>query len=301
MAVFDWSDLRLFLGVARRGSTLAAARELGVNQTTVARRLAALEQGLGVTLFERSPRGYALSAHGAALVSRAEAVEAATLSLRAEAARLARDLSGAIKVTATHPIMRHLVGPAIGAYRAVHPEVTFEILSAARHLNLEEGEADIAFRSARALTGDTLVATRLPDVMATLYCADAYFERLAGPLRADDIRDHDVLLYAGTPGMELFSDWLTAHATPARIAGTASAPEDMAGLLLSGLGVSLLPCFLGDATPGLRRCFEPPRELDRAWWTVASQDAYAQPRVRSFMAFAAEHLRLEAAGVRRRR
>src|SRR5690606_35670742 len=102
------------------------------------------------------------------------------------------------------------------------------------------------------------VATRLPDIMATLYCSDAYAARHGAPSGADAIRDHDALLYAGTPGMEVFADWLAARA--ARVVATANAPEDMVGLLLSGLGIGLLPCFLGDATPGLRRCFEPPRD-----------------------------------------
>jgi DNA-binding transcriptional LysR family regulator len=297
--MYDWDDVKLFLGVARAGSTLAAARGLGVNQTTVTRRLAALEQALGLVLFERSPRGYALTAHGRALVQYAEAVEVAAARVQTEATRLARDLTGSIKLTATHPIMRHLVGPVISAYRAVHPEVTFEILSSAKHLNLEDGEADVAFRSAKSLTGDTLVATRLPDITATLYCSEAYFAGHGAPSDPAAIAGHDVLVYAGTPGMERLTAWLRERASPARVVGTANAPEDMASAILSGMGVSLLPCFLGDTTPGMRRCFEPPPELDRAWWAVTSGAAHARPRVRSFMAFAAEHIRLEGVGVRR--
>lgn len=299
--MYDWNDLRLFLGVAREKSTLAAARQLGVNQTTVARRLAELEQGLGVVLFDRGPRGYLLTPHGEALVRHAEAVEAATERLETEAARLARDLTGSIRVTATHPIMRHLVGPVIAAYRAVHPEVTFEILSAARHLDLAAGEADVAFRSAKSLTGDTLVATRLPDITATAYGSDTYVARSGAPASPTDLSSHDVLVYAGTPGMELFTTWLRDRVPPERIVGSASAPEDMVGALLSGMGISVLPSFLGDVTPGLRRCFDPPPELDRAWWAVTSRDAHGVPRVRSFMAFAAEHIRLEGNGVRYRR
>ena len=299
--MYDWNDLRLFLGVAREKSTLAAARQLGVNQTTVARRLAELEQGLGVVLFDRGPRGYLLTPHGEALVRHAEVVEAATERLETEAARLARDLTGSIRVTATHPIMRHLVGPVIAAYRAVHPEVTFEILSAARHLDLAAGEADVAFRSAKSLTGDTLVATRLPDITATAYGSDTYVACRGAPASPTDLSSHDVLVYAGTPGMELFTTWLRDRVPPERIVGSASAPEDMVGALLSGMGISVLPCFLGDATPGLRRCFDPPPELDRAWWAVTSRDAHGVPRVRSFMAFAAEHIRLEGNGVRYRR
>jgi DNA-binding transcriptional LysR family regulator len=297
--MYQWDDLRVFLAVARERSTLAAARRLGINQTTVARRIAALEHGLGVTLFERDPRGYVLTLHGRALVADAETVEAASLRLQAAATRLARDLAGAIRITATHPIMRYLVGPVVSAYREIHPEVTFEILSSAKHLSLEAGEADVAFRSAKSLSGDTLIATRLPDIVASVYCSEAYLKRHGAPLDADDLASHDVIVYAGTPGMELLTNFLSKHASGDRIVGSASAPEDMVGSLLSNVGVSVLPCFLGDATPGLHQCFDPPRELDRSWWVVTSAELHATPRVRSFMAFAAERIRLEATGVRR--
>jgi DNA-binding transcriptional LysR family regulator len=298
--VYDWDDLRLFLAVAREGSTLAAARGLGVNQTTVTRRVAALEHGLGLTLFDRRPSGYALTAHGEALMERAAAVEAAALRMQNEAARLARDLTGSIKVTATHPIMRHLVGPVISAYRAIHPEVTFEILSSAARLSLEDGEADVAFRSAKVIEGDTLVVTRLPDIMAALYCSHVYFERHGAPATCAEIAAHAVMVYRGTPGMEMFTDWLQQWSGPGRIVGSSNAPEDMVGAILAGTGISLLPCFLGDATPGLRRCFDPLTELDRPWWVVSGPQAHRQPRVRSFTAFAAEHIRLNGTGVRRR-
>ena len=131
------------------------------------------------------------------------------------------------------------------------------------------------------------------------YCSDAYFELHGAPRTPGEIAAHDVLVYAGTPGMELLTNWLVEHAARERIAGSANAPEDMVGSLLSNMGISALPCFLGDATPGLRRCFEPPRELDRSWWAVTSAEIHYITRVRSFMAFAAERLRLEAKGVRR--
>lgn len=296
--MYEWSDLRLFLAVARAGSTLAASRALNVNQTTVTRRIAALEHALGIVLFLRSPRGYSLTLQGKSMVRQAEEVEAAALRLRSEASRLGRDLTGSIRVTATHPIMRHLVSPAIQAYRQMHPEVTFEILSSAARLNLQNGEADVAFRSARSIEGDALVAARLPDITATAYCSDAYRERHGAPSDPAGIAGHDVMVYQGTPGMELFTAWLRAWSAPDRIVGSMNAPEDMVSAILSGMGVSVLPCFLGDATPGLRRCFDPVAELDRSWWVVSGPEASRQPRVRSFTAYAAEYIRLNSPGVR---
>lgn len=116
--------------MAREGSTLAPARVLGVNQTTVSRRVQVLEHGLRLTLFDRDTRGYALTAQGAALVARAEAVEAAAQQVALEAEWLTRDLTGVIRVTAPEAIMTQIVTPIITAYRVQHPEVRFECLSA---------------------------------------------------------------------------------------------------------------------------------------------------------------------------
>lgn len=98
-AVFDWDDLRAFLAVAETGSTLAAGKRLRVSQTTAARRVAALEQALGLTLFERRPAGYALTPAGEALVEPARAVAAAAGTVAETAASLSRELTGTVRLT----------------------------------------------------------------------------------------------------------------------------------------------------------------------------------------------------------
>jgi DNA-binding transcriptional LysR family regulator len=289
--MFDWNDLRIFLAVAREGSTLSAARVLGVNQTTVSRRVQVLEHGLGLTLFQRDTRGYALTAQGAALVARAEAVEAAAQEVALEAERLMRDLTGVIRVTAPEAIMTHVVSPIITAYRAQHPEVRFEYLSAEHRLNLEKGEADVAFRATEHLTGDTLVAQRLPGICWSVYCSESYAAAHGIPPSLAEVCDHAVVAFNGGPAMLPCSLRFMMHVRGDQVVATCNTIPNMAGVLRSGMGVGLMAVFDGNATPGLVQCFAPPPEMDSTWWLVAAPEAHKLPRVRSFMTFAAERIR----------
>jgi DNA-binding transcriptional LysR family regulator len=295
--MYEWSDLRIFLAVAREGSTLAASRVLNCNQTTVSRRIEALEHALGLVLFARTTRGYALTPQGQALLGKVEAVEAATADVEVEATRQTRDLSGLIRVTAAEAIMTHVVSPIILAYRALHPEVRFDSLAAEHRVSLEKGEADVAFRATGGdLTGDTLIAIGLPKVTWGVYCSDAYAARNGTPGSMEDVKDHAVLAYSGLVATLPFSIFFMTFAKGEQVATTCNSIPNMAGAIRAGLGVGLLPLMIGLKTPEIVLCFPPPVETDSPWWLVASPDAYRQPRVRSFMAFAVERIRQDRSG-----
>src|SRR5687767_10413739 len=121
--VLDWNDLRYFLAVARGGSTLSAGKALRVSQTTVARRIAALEEAVGLTLFEKRPAGYALTPSGEELLTHAEAVEAAALGFDNAAARSTRDLSGTVCITTEEIFAVTLLAPLLRELHELHPEI----------------------------------------------------------------------------------------------------------------------------------------------------------------------------------
>ena len=293
----DWSDLRIFLAVAREGSTLAASRMLNMNQTTVSRRIEALEHALGLALFTRTTRGFALTPQGQALMTRTLAVEVAAIDVETEATRLTRDLSGLIRVTSPEAMMTHSVSPIMLAYRALHPEVRFESLSAEHRMNLEKGEADIAFRATNGkLTGDTLIAHRLPNVKWGVYCSDGYAGVNGKPSTMADLKEHAIVAYNGVAATLHFSIWFMSFVRGKQVATTCNSIPNMSGALRAGLGVGLLPVMIGMTTPGLALCFPPPAETDSAWWIVAAPEAYQQPRVRSFMSFASERIRQDKSG-----
>lgn len=296
--MYEWSDLRIFLSVAREGSTLAAARALGINQTTVSRRIDALQHALGLTLVTRDTRGSTLTPQGITLRARAELVEVAALDLETEAMRLTRDLSGVIRVTAPEAIMTHMISPLMVEYRHHHPEVRFENLSSEVRLNLEKGEADVAFRAGGALTGDTLINQRLPNMCFSAYCSEGYAATHVMPMSPQDLRLHSIVAYGKNLAMQPFSIHFMSHVSGDQVVATCNTIPNMSGALRSGMGVGAMACLDGDKTPGLVRCFPPPPEMDSPWWMLAPPDAYQQPRVRSFMAFAADRIRHGKFGLR---
>lgn len=290
-SMYDWNDLRVFLAIARSGSALSAARDLGLNQTTVTRRIDALEHALGASLFVRGARGSDLTEQGQAMMPHAEAVERAALTLNGEADRLRRDHGGEIRITAPEAIMATIVGPLTQHYRRLHPDVRFDYLSAEQRLDLAKGEADVAFRAGGVLEGDTLIGVALPDIFWTAYCSKGYAARHPLPKGLDDMAGHKVIGFAGPiAGMPHLRAFLAAVPDADRVGNSNNVPN-MTGLVRAGLGIGLLPCFVGDMQPDLLRCYDPPDGMMTPWWIVVAPEAWVLPRVRNFVGEAADILR----------
>src|SRR5688572_8495102 len=169
-AMLDWNDLRYFLAVARGGSTLAASRSLRVSQTTVARRIAALEEALKLVLFEKRQAGYSLTPAGRELLDHAEEVETAALNLDNAAKAANRDLSGNVRITTEEIFAVTLLAPLLRELHDLHPEILIELDTAQAIRDLGAGEADIAMRSTALAKGGGLVGRRVCDDDWTLYC-----------------------------------------------------------------------------------------------------------------------------------
>lgn len=290
--MYEWSDLRIFLAVIRAGSTLGAARALGLNQTTVSRRIQLLEHQLGLALFARRSTGYALTEHGRALEATAGLMETAALAFENEAERLRRLVSGLIRVTAPETMFTHLLAPILVAYRQEHPRMQIEQVSSEAHCDLEKGEADIAFRATESPISESLIGQRLPDFGWTLYCSAAYAAAHGMPASPDEIREHSVIVYEKALGQTPRGRWLVALADPQRVVARSNTVLNMCGLLKASLGVGLLPCIEGDSA-GLLRCFEPRQELAGMWWLLMTPEVQRMPEVRRFADFAVVRLRAQ--------
>ena len=289
--MYDWNDLRIFLAIARSGSALAAAKELNLNQTTVTRRIDALEHALGVCLFFRGARGSHLTPEAEALLAHAKQVEAAALMVDGEAGRLKRNLSGVIRITAPEVMMALFVGPLTLRFRSQHPEVRFDYISAEHRLDLAKGEADIAFRAGGVLEGDTLISIGLPDVYWTAYCSHSYAAKHGAPGGLSQLAGHKVIGYGPGIAQLAVSKIFMAQTVADDAIGTSNSVPNMAGMIKAGLGVGILPCVYGDLLPELQRCFAPLPDTYTPWWIVAAPEAHNLLRVRRFMGFAAEALR----------
>lgn len=287
--MLDWNDLKLFLAVARAGSTLGAARALGLNQTTVSRRMGALEHALGLTLFQRRSTGYQLTEAGRVVAGAAETVEAAVRATEGEAGRIARIASGVVRITAPNVVFEHLLAPIVVAYHARNPRVSVEQISSESHLDLAAGEADIAFRATEGAVPPHLVGRRLPDFAWTVYCSRGYAEAHGAPGSPEALAGHAMVAYDGALGLR--NAWLVARA--GGIVARSGTVPDMRAMLRAGIGVGLLPCIDGDREAQLLRCFAPPPEISGHWWLLTTPEAQATPLVRDFADFAATRLRAQ--------
>ncbi len=283
--MYEWSDLRIFLAVVREGSALGAAKTLGINQTTVNRRVQALEHALGLTLFDRRNRGHSLTEHGKALLEPAKRVAKAANDLSSAAERLRRNISGVVRITAPEDTSSRLIIPIAADFRRQFPDVRIEQVVADRRLDIVHGEADIAIRNGSGPDDDRLVARRLPGFAWSLYCSKDYAQAHGMPASRDEVTGHDFVAYSEGPVNWSGYRWFVAAVDPTRIVSQSNTIPNMAAVLRSGIGVGLLPCFIGNDEPMLKRCFDAPRELYAESWLLTSPEALSSPQVRAFVDF----------------
>ncbi|MBU7590605.1 MAG: LysR family transcriptional regulator, partial [Sphingopyxis terrae] len=242
--MFDWNDVRTFLAVARGGSTLAAAKTLKVNQTTVSRRLDALDQALGLKLFERSQSGTRLTEAGQALLADAEQLERAAEGLARTAAQHHRGLAGTIRVTTGDVMASIVLTPLLPEFRRLYPEVAIQLAITDAALDLEAGEADVAFRGAFSLEDSNLVARKVNVDDFGLYCSLTYVERHGLPT-PETLGAHVLVAGEGPmdnmPGMR----WMLAQAPGAEVAVRSSSMANVIQSVRAGLGVGPMPSLIG--------------------------------------------------------
>jgi DNA-binding transcriptional LysR family regulator len=286
-AQVHWDDLRYALAVARARTLSAAAEALGVSHTTVGRRLRALEEHLGVRLFDVGPEGFTATDAGRDLVAVAERMETETLSL--EGRVFARDerLTGALRVSTMELVFR-VFRDVFTSFMARHPGVALTVSATDDEVSLTRREADVALRLNNT-PPEHLVGRRVGRVQFGVYAARSLVERVGpdAPLGAYPWIHWDERL-----DMRWLDAWLAQHAPGAEVAlrvdVSAAAMHD---LIAAGAGVQFLACLEGDADPGLVRVGPIDSFARRDLWLLTAPDLCDAPRVRAFMDHAAERLR----------
>ena len=187
--MFDWDDLKPFLAVAEQRSMIAAARSLGLSQSTVQRRLAELERRIGRALVVRHPAGYRLTEGGLSLLPLAQKVARAVAELQQHLDDTARDLDGVVRVTCPEPLVPRIVGSGLlDAFQARYPRLRVEFVTSDRYLDLSQSEADVAFRSGD--TDDELVGRKIAESLWAIYASPDYLERHGRPATLGDLGRH---------------------------------------------------------------------------------------------------------------
>jgi DNA-binding transcriptional LysR family regulator len=244
MHIVDWDGLQVFLAVARGGRVSAAARRLGVEHTTVARRIAALEKTLGVSLFYRTTRGYLLTPQGQNVVSTAEAMERSALAVEARARENSGALAGRVRVAMPPEYGSHWLAPKLATFRAMHPQIELQILVGTRQRDLSRGEAELAIQPPRP-TQTGMVAIRLGRVAVGLYASRSLIaEKRLRIRKLADMRD--LLLLAYTSPFQVLQEakWFQPILASAAIGLESNSTHALLAAARAGAGVAVLPRFV---------------------------------------------------------
>ena len=288
--MFDWNDLRYFIAVAETGSTLAAGRKLRVSQTTVARRVAALEEALGVNLFERRQAGYALTPAGEALVGQARTVETAASALGEAAAATSREATGTVRLTSHEIHAVTLLPPILRDLHEAHPAIHIELDMSETPRDLAAGAADVALRASVSPEGGGLVGRRIGPDPWTLYCSRSYAEAHGVPRTRDELAGHSLIGGGGDKIWRPYLAWLKQHGLEGSVAMHHSSATGLLSAVRSGFGVAVLPSFVADRDPDLIRCVPPKDDDQVSLWLLTHERLRHTPRVRVVMDFLGDRL-----------
>jgi DNA-binding transcriptional LysR family regulator len=243
----NWDDLRYFLHALEAKSLTGAARSLGVEHSTVGRRLSALERSLGASLVLRGPHGLQLTPLGEKLAPIVHDMGRAAAAVEG----LVNSQKASIRLAVPSGFTR-IFAAALSQPNAKGLKFSLDILSGARPHDLKKGEADLAIRGA-PLADQDLIASKLCEAGFSLYASVAYLERQPAPVDPNDLTGHDVIGYHGSLSAAPPSKWLEKHAAGAIIVLRSREMTDVLSAALSGIGVAVLPCLLGDEEPALTR------------------------------------------------
>lgn len=289
-AMLDWNDIKYFLSVAEEGSTLASGRALRVSQTTVARRIAALEEALGIQLFEKRQAGYVLTPAGEALVDRAKQVEASTDGFAEASAAIARDTSGMVRITTQEIFANTLLAPILKELHELHPEIIVEIDTQQELLDLGAGEADIGLRSTGGEQPAGIVGRSICIDDWTLYCSRDYADRHGVPRTRDELKKHAIIGGGGGKLWLHYEAWLRSLGLEGQVAMHHATSTGLLSAVRSGFGIAVLPCFVADGEPDLVQCIPPRADHNRQMWLLTHERVRNTPRVRLVIDFMYERL-----------
>ncbi|WP_432767958.1 MAG: LysR family transcriptional regulator [Sphingopyxis sp.] len=287
--MYDWNDLKAFLAVAESGSTLSAAQALRVSQTTVARRIAALEEATGLNLFERRQAGYALTPVGEAMVGHALTVRDAADRFGEAAGARSRDAGGTVSLTAMEIFAVTVLPPILRDLRAAHPDIHIRLDTADEARDLAAGAADIAIRSSKQPSGAGLVGRRIADNPWSVYCSRDYADRHGIPHGREELAAHPFI--GGGGGVwEPYQAWLRRHGLEESVVMQYDSASGLLAGVRAGMGLSVLPAFLADREPDLIRCLPPMAEDITGLWLLTHERLRHVPRVRTVLDFLAAAL-----------
>ena len=276
--MFDWDDLRIFLAVARARRIAVAARSLGIDPTTIGRRLARLSERLNAALFETVGGERRLTPRGEALFAHAEAIESSALAALGEVTGDSQSLSGHVRLSVAEGFATWVLAPELPGFHRANPAIQLDLITASGFLNPSKREADMAVMLARPRKG-RLSAAKLGDYRLRLYVTDAYLAGRADPRTVDELRGHSLIGYVPEFIYSPELDYLSEIGTGLEPAVRSTSINVQHRLIASGTGIGVLPRFIADRDPALRPLLADSVEISRSFWLVTHSDVRRLARI----------------------
>jgi len=276
----NWSDLNLVLAVCRSGTLSGAAKSLGINYTTVFRRINAIEKKLEVRLFDRQPTGYVMTEAGEVIKRSAERIDEEVMALSRELLGKDLRLQGSIRITAPEGVALRLLAPHLAAFCHQHPDITIDLIATSSPLRLSQREADLAVRVTNK-PPDNYIGRRVCKCRFGIYASPAYLEN------NQDLSLDEHLWVMSEDSFEFspFPTWRKKFHPKSRVVFSSNNTLAVIDAAKRGLGMTPLPCFLGDSEPDLVRTTDTPDELTLSLWILIHPDLRHTARVKALMTY----------------
>lgn len=296
MPSLDWNDLRHALAIGNAGSLAGAARSLGVNHTTVARRLDALEAQLNTRLFDRQRSGYQPTEAGLALLEQARHIAVRAEEIERQVLGHDRELTGALRLATAYVVMEHLLPQPLADFARAYPGIEVEVIEnafladlASRHADTDQGwtrrEADVALRLSGQVA-EHLVGRQLGITQCRVYALRGA-PGLPQEMTSLEVLTHEApwVAFERDASSRVYDLWLRQRLAPDRVRMRVDIFNAKAAMLRTGIGVGLLPTFMQAKHPELLAVSEPIPELALPVWMLTHPDLRQMARVRAFMQF----------------
>ncbi|MCY6381054.1 LysR family transcriptional regulator [Hoeflea prorocentri] len=289
----NWDIFRYVIAVAEAGSAVAAAERLGVNASTVLRRISRFEDENGIRLFERHQSGYRPTAACAAVVEAARDIEQSVAGISRDLLGSDFRLEGGLTVTTTDSLLFSVLAPMIREFSLRHPRICLDISVTTTRLNLTRQDADVAIRPSKQ-PPETLVGQRVSGLAFAVYGSREKLAAIAPAKRSGQMDDARWVGIGQALTGSMVGNWMKENVPAERIAMTADTFVAMHDCVAAGAGLAALPCCIGDRSRYVMRVTDPLPAMDTSLWVLTHADIRNAARVKAFMEYIARALRSQS-------
>lgn len=284
----NWDDLKIFLDVARQPKLDVVSAHLHIDATTISRRIKRLEQELGMTLFERTRRGHALTPTGERLAAQVETMESVSFDILSESSA-EQTAAGRIRIGAPEGVGSTIIAPALADFRRSHPKIDVDLIALSGFVSVPKRQADMSILLAKPSAG-RLKVRKLSDYSLKLYGTKAYLSQYGAVNSLEQLPDHTLVGYVDDliySGQLRYFDELLPGLTPHLCSPSIIAQMEM---VCAGAGLGILPAFMADRTSELINLLPEDINVSRTFWLAVHEDVAGLTRNRLMAEFLCEHM-----------